>query len=498
MNSRDLMAYQSNTPLHSTGQHIVARDSEWVIREVKGLSSNSQMLVCTGVSEFVLGLEFQFITNLEDKIDVLDPKETSLFVDQSPNYRDSRLFIESHIRRTVENDSKVHIANRAAIDKLDYQFEPARQTLKQPRQRILIADGVGIGKTIEAGILVSELIARGRGRRILVLAIKSMLLQFQKEFWNRFTIPLTRLDSRGIQQIKAKIPSNHNPFYFYDRSIISIDTVKSTQEYRNYIQDAYWDIIIIDEAHNVAKRGTQQSLRSKLAALIKDRSDTLIMLTATPHDGRAKSFASLINMLDPTAIANPEDFKRGDYADKGLVIRRFKKDIEEQVENSFHQIRQFQYEFQASIQEENVYRCLSKLRNFYKSSRRKSMFLGITFEKAFLSSPTACKESAENRLGKLKKQTTDRAAEESELLNTLITSLDEVRTEQFTKYQGLLTLIRKKKSGLNWNDRKNDDRLVIFTERTATLNWLRENLVQDLTLNPHPSQIFQKSLHYSL
>jgi SNF2 family DNA or RNA helicase len=101
-----------------------------------------------------------------------------------------------------------------------------------------------------------------------------------------------------------------------------MDTLKQGVEYRNYLEKAHWDIIIIDEAHNVAER-SGSSQRARLARLLSTRSDTLIMLSATPHDGRAKSFASLLNMLDATAIANPEKYSTEDYADKGLVIRRF-------------------------------------------------------------------------------------------------------------------------------------------------------------------------------
>ena len=136
---------------------------------------------------------------------------------------------------------------------------------------MLIADSVGLGKTLEAGILMSELIRRGKGKRILVLAVKSMLTQFQKEMWSRFTIPLTRLDSAGLQRVRNRIPTNHNPFHFYDKAIISIDTLKQDVEYRHYIEQAYWDIIVIDEAHNVARRGSNSQC-SRIAQLLSERS----------------------------------------------------------------------------------------------------------------------------------------------------------------------------------------------------------------------------------
>ena len=123
--------------------------------------------------------------------------------------------------------------------------------------------------------------------------------------------------------MRNRIPTNHNPFHYFDKTIISIDTLKQDIEYRHHGKRTV-GYCVIDEAHNVAERGTS-SLRSKLAKLLAGRSDTLIMLSATPHDGKAESFASLMNMLDPTAIANPKEYEYADFADKNLVVRRFKR-----------------------------------------------------------------------------------------------------------------------------------------------------------------------------
>ena len=473
------------------GTRIVVRDAEWVVRRIDPLPDGGSQLTCTGVSELVREREAIFLTRLESEIKVLDPATTTLVPDTSPQFRRSLLYIESLLRRAVPNDQRIRVADRAAMDEVPYQLDPARQALSQPRQRILIADDVGLGKTIEAGILVSELIARGRGQRILVVAVKSMLTQFQKEFWNRFTIPLTRLDSVGIQRVRRRIPSNHNPFHYYDKSIISIDTLKQDREYRTCVENAWWDIIVIDEAHNVAERGSR-SLRSQLAKRLAKRSDTLIMLSATPHDGKARSFASLMNMLDPTAIGDPDDFTQENFQHKGLVIRRFKKDVREQVKESFRDRTIFPESFALSHVEETANEALLEVRVRGQASGGKRQLFSVTLEKALFSSPAACLETVAGRRSQLERVLVDEREPERrniirrelEGLEALAEALDAIQPADFSKYQALLRAIRDGEP-FRWSARHRRDRLVIFSERIATLRWLQERLIADLRLRPN-------------
>ncbi|WP_240537392.1 DEAD/DEAH box helicase [Vibrio sp. CUB2] len=470
---------QTNTH-YAPGMRIVIRDAEWVIQKVDHSSDGGHLITCEGISELVRGKEGRFLTSLEGDVEVLDPKNTKLVEDDSPSYSASKLYIESMLRGRVPTDETVHMGHKAAMDPLQFQLDPTKMVLQQPRHRILIADSVGLGKTLEAGILVSELIRRGKGKRILVLAVKSMLTQFQKEFWSRFSIPLTRLDSAGLQKVRNRIPTNHNPFHYYDKAIISIDTLKQDVEYRHYLEQAYWDIIVIDEAHNVAERGSH-SQRSKLAKLLSRRSDTLVMLSATPHDGKAESFASLMNMLDATAIANPSEYSYDDFKDKNLIVRRFKKDVKDQMKGEFPERNIQSIYANASSQEEEVYRRLvaASLKSM-DSGRKSSRLFKVTLEKALFSSPMACLSTVENRIRNLEKKNDPDFYDDISELESLASALRNIDKQSFSKYQSLLGTI---KNDLKWKKSQGDDRLVIFTESLKTLDFLYNNLKEDLKIS---------------
>lgn len=465
---------------YAPGMRVIIRDEEWMVRKVETNTLNNKALHCVGISPLVKDKEAIFLTDLEE-VSIVDPAKTTLVADQSPCFSHALVYLESQWRQQIPTDTKLHIGHRAAMDLMQYQLKPASIALGKPRQRILIADAVGLGKTLEAGILISELIARGKGRRILVVTVKSMMTQFQKEMWNRFTIPLVRLDSAAIQRIRSKLPENYNPFFYYDKTIVSIDTLKRDIEYRTYLENAYWDIIVIDEAQNVAERGDHQAQRSRLAKLLADRSDTMIMLSATPHDGRSTSFASLMNMLDPTAIADPENYGPEDI--KGLCIRRFKKDIRSQVSGEFPERHVEILRCHVSEAEERAFDYFADMKLDMDIARTKGtgQLFKTSLEKALFSSPAACIKSIDARLQRLRRKYADNEIPDIHRLEELKALLQKVGTDDFSRYQELLKLLHSPDYG--WDTGAADDRLVIFTERIETMHYVAEHLRTDLHMN---------------
>ena len=465
---------------YAPGMRIIVRGEEWMVKKVDTNSLGNQTLHVIGISQLVKDYDSMFLVDIENNIEIVNPAKVTLIPDDSAFFRKSKVYIESQWREKIPTDNKIHIGDKAAMDLMPYQLEPAQMALNKTRQRILIADTVGLGKTLEAGILMSELIARGKGKRILVVTVKSMMTQFQKEMWNRFTIPLVRLDSAKIQSVRAKLPSNYNPFFYYDKTIISIDTLKNDLDYRTHLEHAWWDIIVIDEAHNVAKRGDRSSQRSKLASLLANRSDTLIMLTATPHDGKGQSVASLMNMLDPTAIADEEHYTQDDI--QGLLIRRFKKDIQDQVSGSFKERKITIERCSASAREEYAYDIFAEMQLQMDQSQAngKGILFKTSLEKSLFSSPVACIKSIEARIKKLEKKYTETEMPDITRLKELKSALEMITPSDFSRYTKLLELLRSIEYG--WTPAKNNDRLVIFTERIETMKYLAENLKRDMKL----------------
>jgi len=448
-------------------------------------NSERDIIDVDGISELVHGQRFQFDLRLED-YDIIQPESTNLQVDLSPGYRQTKLFLETVFRNSSHYSENIEIAHKTAIRGADYQYEPTLKALKLPQPRILIADAVGLGKTVQVGIFLAELIRRGKGKKILVVTPKSILAQFQQEIWSRFAIPLVRLDSQGIARIKEEIPSNKNPFDYYDKVIVSVDTLKNNGKFRHFLERVHWDIVAIDECHNVANIKSQ---RGRLARDLASQTDALVLTSATPHNGKKENFANLLSLLDPTSVTYNGDFDPEGI--KSLFVRRFKKDIKDEVGDAFKDRITKQITCELDISEEAI---LSIIQDYkkeaYKDSQgdlsNGSLLFSIGLFKGYMSSPSACLETVKKRLHK---NVDDNNV--LSLLNELKGLLEEViSTKVDSKYKALVTSL----NDMKWSGAKNAERVIIFSERRETLNFLERNLRNDFDLNADSIVQFNGSL----
>ncbi|MGW8985400.1 SNF2-related protein [Streptomyces parvus] len=303
------------------GTVIEVRDEEWLVRSSQ-VRAGEILIEAIGASELVRGHHARFLTSLDGMPRVLRPEDTRLVHDTSEGYRLSRLFLEAVLRKTPlpQIERRLAMTEGFLLDRMDYQLRPAEKALANPlRPRLLIGDVVGLGKTLEIGILLGELIRRGRGERILVVTPAPVLEQFQHEMWTRFSLPLVRLDSVGISRIERKIPVGRNPFTYYKRVIISMDTLKNAKRYGAWLQGIEWDAVVIDESHNLINRGSDRRI---LAELLAKQTDALILASATPHNGVMRDFTGLVRLLDPMAVKDEQNPKASEL--HHLMLRRTK------------------------------------------------------------------------------------------------------------------------------------------------------------------------------
>jgi SNF2 family DNA or RNA helicase len=226
---------------------------------------------------------------------------------------------------------------RAGIRLDAYQLEPLRKALRLPRVNLFIADDVGLGKTIEAGLIARELLMRKKVREIVVACPPSMLLQWQEELEQRFGLLFEILDKDFIARIRRERGFGVNPWTTHSRFLISrrllIDEAYAGP-LRTWLDDFRpGTLLILDEAHHAApSSGQRYAIDSQITRAIQGlspRFEHRLFLSAAPHNGHSNSFTALLELLDPQRFCRGVKVVKRNLDD--VMVRRLKDDLREIV-----------------------------------------------------------------------------------------------------------------------------------------------------------------------
>lgn len=466
------------TPNVAPGSVVVVRDAEWLVTSTE-MTTSGLLVRGQGLSELVRDATATFYSAI-DEIVPLDPAAATVVADASGKYATAKLWLEATLRKAPVpmNAPNLTASTSMLVDPLEYQRTAVRKALDPAnlRPRILLADAVGLGKTVEIGMILAELVRRGRGESILIVTPRHVLEQMQHEMWSRFALPFVRLDSVGIQRVRQKLPATRNPFSMYKRAIISIDTLKQ-EKYRRYLQKHRWDAVVIDESHNI----TGATQNNRLARMLAANAEALILASATPHNGKKESFAELIRLLEPTAV-DPNG-NVNEHEAQNLIIRRHRhsEEVAREVGSDWAERKPVQHKLvPASAAENAVAREISETwlhpTGTSPYSSKNSQLFPWTLAKGFLSSTPALIESVDARSKSLDRSNPTQA-KELEALATLKALATTALEQKSAKYEGLKAYLSQ--IGVS---AKSDERVVIFSERVPTLKWLRASLQRDLKL----------------
>lgn len=231
---------------------------------------------------------------------------------------------------------------RSGITIEDYQLDPVVRALDMPRVNLLIADDVGLGKTIEAGLVVQEMLLRHRARTVLVLCPPALRYKWRREMLEKFGLAFEVIDADKIRELRRRRGVGADPFRHFPRAIVSFDWLKDGRPLEMLRAtlppdpNAYprrFDLLIVDEVHQCAPSGNNvyatDSKRTKLLALLASHVEHRLFLSATPHNGYEESYSALLEMLDP------QRFQRGVPLDpaalRRAVVRRMKSQIDDDL-----------------------------------------------------------------------------------------------------------------------------------------------------------------------
>jgi SNF2 family DNA or RNA helicase len=396
------------------GKVIEVRDRLWRVDE---FDQNLQTLRVSSITGLESRHEF-YVPVEEARVAVHPPPDVSVV--GNPGYQ--RLLIQALKLDLMHGSAVLMGLQRSRVIPMPYQLVPVLMALELPSARLLLADDVGLGKTVEAGLVVSELLGRRLADRALFIVPANLREQWQDILSRFFHIKAEIISRRHLRQLEKELLVGGDPWGHYPFLIASVDYVKQGYVLPRVLQQR-WDIIIIDEAHNVAKPHQNVSdsdpvMQRWLAAKeIAKHTNHLLLLTATPHNGYRDSFASLLQMLDPDLVSGDvTTVSINREAAKRHICQRRRKDVKEWLVRTNAGINPFperdhkeEYcpppssELRDVIDSVNALsnHILESVKNEGEVERRVAKWTILHFHKRALSSPYALACSLRNRIKKI-------------------------------------------------------------------------------------------------
>jgi len=227
-----------------------------------------------------------------------------------------------------------------AVKVEDFQLVPLYKALAMPRVALLLADDVGLGKTIEAGLIISELLNRRRIGRILILTPASLRDQWQDEMQEKFSLHFEVVDRESTQKLRKDVGIDANPWRVHDRIVTSYHYLKQPDVFGLFESASRmpegssrlpWDLVIVDECHNAMPGafGEDSDLTEAIRRILP-LCEHRLFLSATPHNGRTRCFTGLLEMLDPVRFSTTSELNAaGRERVKQVMVRRLKRHIDE-------------------------------------------------------------------------------------------------------------------------------------------------------------------------
>jgi superfamily II DNA or RNA helicase len=431
------------------GSLVAVRGQKWVVSEVDP-ADGSTLLALQSVEDGRYGDTLEVIWEVEPGRRVLPSGSLPAVTEHGFDPPEQLAAFLDAVRWSAVTSADVKTLQapfRSGVAIEDYQLEPVARAVEAPRVNLLLADDVGLGKTIEAGLVAQELLLRHRTQRIMIICPAGLTVKWQDEMAEKFGLDFTIIDSDRCAQVRRDYGSAANPFNVYPLTVISLPWLRGAKAQRLLDEvlpadgPSYprtFDLLILDEAHHVAPAAPKQvyavdSQQTKLIRTLAPHFTHRLFLSATPHNGYQASFTALLEILDDQRFARGVAPDRA--AVKDTIVRRLKRDIvNADGSPRFVERRAGAIPVHYPDSEREIHRLLTQfaeLRRRKLSSRRgrkATDLVTLLLKKRLFSSPAAFAHTVQVYLNTLKTYTRSTAQVDDEVPEWLEDFFDDIAT----------------------------------------------------------------------